>query len=65
MGRAASRPLGPERPLGATGNVDNFTVQGAPKDRVAAAGQLVSSSLEDQGFTVHEDTSEAVDHADF
>eukprot|EP00959_Pyramimonas_sp_CCMP1952_P375334 7861155-Pyramimonas_sp.AAC.1 len=63
--RAASRPLRPERPQDAAGYVDHFMAQGAPKERVAAAGRQVASSLEERGFTVREDTSEAVDHADF
>eukprot|EP00959_Pyramimonas_sp_CCMP1952_P026417 554306-Pyramimonas_sp.AAC.1 len=51
--RAASRLLGPDRPLGVAGYVGNFMVQGAPKSRVTEAGRQVSSSLEDQGFAVH------------
>ena len=63
--RAAPQPLGPSRPLGAAGYVDNFLVQGAPRDRVTAAGRRVTAGLEEQGFSVHEDTAEAVDRTDF
>ena len=63
--RAAGRPLGPSRALGAAGYVGNFMVQGAPRSRISAAGRSASAALTEHGFSVHEDAPDAVDAAEF
>ena len=58
--RAPAHELGPDCDLCGAGYVDNYMVLGAPEPDVTATGQRVADRLTSLGFTIHEDTKEAV-----